>query len=216
MVCSATFCFLLNGCLCWSSLTPSCFLLVFGRWLIKNRLKLLYQWVCTCIALLLYVSLEIPAVQYIVVVAFIILLDIVQLGLFFPDQQRANGRGDSKYCLIVRFKLWLYSTLCISCAGQLARTWQFSAAYPHTLFSPQYYCTTILILFPWQQCPQLCDNEPAIQGDLSTVSLLSVSNNVLVFYSRFPLLLLAWCCTFVPVAVLAVSVGTANEVYSAP
>ena len=35
--------------------------------------------------------------QYIVVVAFTILLDIVQLGLFFPDQQRQFGRGDCKY-----------------------------------------------------------------------------------------------------------------------
>ena len=31
------------------------------------------------------------------VVAFAILLDIVQLGLFFPDQQRRFGHGDGMY-----------------------------------------------------------------------------------------------------------------------
>ena len=62
------------------------------------------------------------------VVAFTILLDIVQLGLFFPDQQRDNGRGDCKFQ-----NVW-YITVDnndISCAAEGARIWQFSAAYPH-------------------------------------------------------------------------------------
>lgn len=35
--------------------------------------------------------------QYIVVVAFTILLDIVQLGLYFPSLQSINGGGGSKH-----------------------------------------------------------------------------------------------------------------------
>ena len=34
--------------------------------------------------------------QYIVVLAFTILLDIIQLGLYFPEFQDANGDGRSK------------------------------------------------------------------------------------------------------------------------
>lgn len=34
--------------------------------------------------------------QYIVVLAFTILLDVIQLGLFFRDQQDSNGSGRSE------------------------------------------------------------------------------------------------------------------------
>ena len=37
--------------------------------------------------------------QYIVVVAFTILLDIIQLGLYFPALQHFYEGGDSKYIL---------------------------------------------------------------------------------------------------------------------
>ena len=55
--------------------------------------------------------------QYIVVVAFTILLDIIQLGLYFPTLQDAFGGGDSKhfmklhhvivlmYCFISKIKV---------------------------------------------------------------------------------------------------------------
>ena len=44
--------------------------------------------------------------QYIVVVAVTVLMDIIQLGLYYDDREDMYGRGDSRW----------------------ARTWQFSAA----------------------------------------------------------------------------------------
>ena len=71
--------------------------------------------------------------QYIVVVAFTILLDIVQLGLYFPALQSINGGGDSKHFMklhdVIVLMHYFYFT------GPANRTWQFSAAYPHTLIT---------------------------------------------------------------------------------
>ena len=77
------------------------------------------------------------------------------------------------------------------------------------IYSPQYDCILIILLISLTVCSQLCDNEPAIQGNLSTVSLfMLIPNNVIVVYcSRYPLLLLAWCCTSVLEAALEVSVS---------
>ena len=74
------------------------------------------------------------------VLAFIILLDIVQLALFFPANQRLFGGGGSKYFIIVH--VFILNVLFYS-ADQVARTWQFSAAYPHTVIPMP------LLMFPY-------------------------------------------------------------------
>ena len=65
-----------------------------------------YMWTCTTNITCLCVCVCVRALQYIVVISVTILMDIIQLGLYFSDNQDVFGGGDS----------------------QTARTWQFSAA----------------------------------------------------------------------------------------